>query len=79
MIAVVLAGTGVFVYLQFQREAETTVDSGLSSRIDELAAVVRQEETNLSGREAYLVGKAGSNLMTTPKAEVQDRHSSDGR
>jgi two-component system OmpR family sensor kinase len=60
VIAVVLAGTGVFVYLQFQHEAETTVDSGLSSRADELAAVVRQEETNLAGREAHLVGKTDS-------------------
>jgi signal transduction histidine kinase len=60
VIAVVLAGTGVFVYLQFQHEAETTVDAGLSSRADELAAVVRQEETNLAGREAHLVGKTDS-------------------
>jgi signal transduction histidine kinase len=60
VIAVVLAGTGVFVYLQFQHEAETTVDAGLSSRADELSAVVRQEETNLAGREAHLVGKTDS-------------------
>ncbi|HWH21248.1 MAG TPA: HAMP domain-containing sensor histidine kinase [Solirubrobacterales bacterium] len=60
MIAVVLAGTGVFVYLQFQHEAETTVDAGLSSRADELAAVVRQEETNLAGPEAHLVGRTDS-------------------
>jgi two-component system, OmpR family, sensor kinase len=60
VIAVVLAGTGVFVYLQFQHEAETTVDSGLSSRADELSSVVRQEETNLAGREAHLVGKTDS-------------------
>jgi two-component system, OmpR family, sensor kinase len=60
VIAVVLAGTGVFVYLQFQHEAETTVDSGLSSRADELSSVVRQEETDLSGREAHLVGKTDS-------------------
>ncbi|HVW47851.1 MAG TPA: ATP-binding protein [Solirubrobacterales bacterium] len=60
VIAVVLAGTGFFVYLQFQHEAETTVDAGLSSRADELAAVVRQEETNLAGREGHLVGKTDS-------------------
>ena len=67
MIAVVLAGTGVFVYLQFQHEAETTVDSGLSSRADELSSVVRQEETNLAGREAHLVGKTDSfaEVLTT--------------
>jgi two-component system, OmpR family, sensor kinase len=60
VIAVVLAGTGVFVYLQFLHEAETTVDSGLSSRADELSALVRQEETNLAGREEHLVGKTDS-------------------
>ena len=56
----VLAGTGVFVYLQFQHEAETTVDAGLSSRADELSSVVRQEETDLAGRGAHLVGKTDS-------------------
>jgi two-component system, OmpR family, sensor kinase len=60
VIAVLLAGTGVFVYLQFQNEAETTVDAGLSSRADELAAVVRQEESDLAGGEAHLVGKTDS-------------------
>lgn len=60
VIAVVLAGTGVFVYLQFQHEAETAVDAGLRSRADELSAVVRQEETNLAGGNQHLVGKTDS-------------------
>jgi two-component system, OmpR family, sensor kinase len=60
VIAVVLAGTGVFVYLQFQHEAETTVDTGLSSRADELSAVVRQEESNLAAGNQHLVGKTDS-------------------
>jgi len=73
VIAVVLAGTGVFVYLQFQHEAETTVDSGLSSRADELSSVVRQEETNLAGREAHLVGKTDSFAeVLTPSGTVID-------
>jgi signal transduction histidine kinase len=57
---VVLAGTGFFVYLQFQHEAETAVDSGLQSRADELAAVVRQEATDLSAHKQHLVGKTDS-------------------
>jgi signal transduction histidine kinase len=60
VIAVVLAGTGFFVYLQFQHEAETTVDNGLRSRADELAAVVRQEETNLAAGNQHLVGRTDS-------------------
>ena len=56
----VLAGTGFFVYLQFQHEAETTIDSGLRSRADELAAVVRQEDTNLAASKQHLVGKTDS-------------------
>ncbi|HEX4732064.1 MAG TPA: HAMP domain-containing sensor histidine kinase [Solirubrobacterales bacterium] len=55
-----LAGTGFFVYLQFQHEAETAVDSGLQSRADELAAVVRQEATDLSAHKQHLVGKTDS-------------------
>ncbi len=56
----VLAATGVFVYLQFQHEAETAVDAGLLSRADELAAVVRQEDTNLATGHRHLVGRTDS-------------------
>jgi two-component system, OmpR family, sensor kinase len=70
---VVLAGTGVFVYLQFQHEAETTIDQGLQSRADELAAVVRQEETNLSSHHQHLVGKTDSFAeVLDPSGEVLD-------
>ena len=60
MIAVVLAATGFFVYLQFQHEVDNTVDAGLRSRADELSAVVRQEETSLAAHEEHLVGKTDS-------------------
>jgi two-component system, OmpR family, sensor kinase len=70
---VVLAGTGVFVYLQFQHEAETAIDQGLQSRADELAAVVRQEETNLSSHKQHLVGKTDSFAeVLDPSGEVLD-------
>ena len=59
-VAVVLAGTGFFVYLQFRNDVDTAVDSGLRSRADELSAVVRQEATSLSAHEQHLVGKADS-------------------
>jgi signal transduction histidine kinase len=60
VIAVVLAGTGFFVYLQFRNDADTAVDAGLGSRADELSAVVRREENSLFAHEQHLVGKADS-------------------
>ncbi|HEY2715645.1 MAG TPA: ATP-binding protein [Solirubrobacterales bacterium] len=41
-MAVVLAASGVFVYLRFESDLDATVDSGLRSRAAELAAGVRQ-------------------------------------
>ncbi len=60
MIAVVLAGTGFFVFLQFRHDVDTAVDAGLRSRADELSAVVRQEATSLSAHRQHLVGKTDS-------------------
>jgi two-component system OmpR family sensor kinase len=56
----VLAATGFFVYLQFQNEVENTVDAGLRSRADELAAVVRHEGSSLAAGKQHLVGKTDS-------------------
>ncbi|HEX4307009.1 MAG TPA: histidine kinase dimerization/phospho-acceptor domain-containing protein, partial [Solirubrobacterales bacterium] len=67
MIAVVLAGTGFFVYLQFRNDVDTAVDQGLRSRADELSALVRQEATSLAAHRRHLVGKSDS------FAEVLDR------
>jgi signal transduction histidine kinase len=73
VIAVVLAAVGVFVYLQFQHEAKTTVDSGLQSRADELGALVRQEESNLSAGQQHLVGKTDSFAeVLDPQGNVLD-------
>ncbi|MBS1887269.1 MAG: HAMP domain-containing protein [Actinobacteria bacterium] len=60
MIAVVLAGTGVFIYLQFRNDVNTALDTGLRSRADELSVVVRQEATSLAAREQHLVGRTES-------------------
>jgi signal transduction histidine kinase len=60
VIAVVLAGTGFFIYLQFQNDLDTAVDAGLRSRADELSAVVRQEATSLAARRQHLVGRTES-------------------
>jgi two-component system, OmpR family, sensor kinase len=60
VIALVLAATGFFVYLQFQNDVHNTVDAGLRSRADELAAVVRREGPSLAGSDQHLVGKTDS-------------------
>jgi two-component system OmpR family sensor kinase len=60
VIAVVLAGTGFFVYLQFQHEVGNTIDAGLRSRADELAAVVRQEASRPGAGSRHLVGRTDS-------------------
>ena len=54
-----LAATGVFVYLQFEHEANTALDSGLRSRADELSAAVRQSGSR-SVHNRHLVGKTDS-------------------
>jgi two-component system, OmpR family, sensor kinase len=54
-MAAVLAATGVFVYLQFRSDLNATIDEGLRSRADELAAEVRQAVVEGDRR---LVGKA---------------------
>jgi signal transduction histidine kinase len=61
VIAVVLGGTGFFIYLQFQNDVNAALDTGLRSRADELAGVVRREDSSrLAEREEHLVGKNDS-------------------
>ncbi len=72
MIAVVLGATGVFVYLRFQSELDATINAGLRSRADELAAQVRQTDTGLSER-GRLVGRTESFAeVLGPRGEVID-------
>jgi two-component system OmpR family sensor kinase len=59
-MAAVLAATGVFVYLRFQSELDATINAGLRSRADELAAQVRQVDTGLSERDRHLVSRGES-------------------
>jgi two-component system OmpR family sensor kinase len=60
VIAVVLAGTGFFVYLQFRHEASNALDSGLRSRAEELSAAVRQSGSEVVPRNRHVVGKTDS-------------------
>jgi len=73
VIASVLAATGFFVFLQFQREADNTVDAGLRSRADELAAAVRQSGSSLAAGKQRLVGRTESFAeVLEPSGEVVD-------
>jgi two-component system, OmpR family, sensor kinase len=79
VIAVVLAGTGFFVYLQFRHDVGTTVDAGLRSRADELSAVVRRSGSRLADGEAGLVGRTESFAeVLTPGGRVVDSSPSVG-
>jgi two-component system, OmpR family, sensor kinase len=73
VIAVVLAGTGFFVYLQFQHEVGNTIDAGLRSRADELSAVVRQEASSPAAGSPHLVGRTDSFAeVLEPNGKVVD-------
>jgi len=60
VIALVLAATGVFVYVRFESEVDNTVDAGLRSRASELSAVVRQSGGRLEAGNQQLVGRTES-------------------
>jgi two-component system OmpR family sensor kinase len=80
VIAVVLAATGFFVYLQFQHEVGNTIDAGLRSRADELSAVVRQEGTSPPAGGRHLVGKTDSFAeVLEPDGRVIDSSSTIGK
>ena len=48
VMALVLAATGAFVYLRMKGELDATVDQGLRTRADDLAALVRQAPRGLA-------------------------------
>jgi two-component system, OmpR family, sensor kinase len=56
-MAAVLGATGIFVYLRFKSELDATINSGLRSRGNELAAEVRQA---VAENDQRLVGKTDS-------------------
>jgi two-component system, OmpR family, sensor kinase len=59
-MTLVLAATGVFVYLRFRSELDTTINEGLRSRADELAVQVRQADPGLAEPDRHLVGRTES-------------------
>lgn len=59
-MALVLGATGVFVYLRFENELDATINSGLRSRADDVAALVRGAGSGLREGNQSLVGRTES-------------------
>lgn len=59
-MALVLGATGVFVYLRFGAELDSTIDSGLRSRANDVAALVKEANSGLSEGNQTLVGRTES-------------------
>ena len=56
----VLTATGLFVYFRLQSALDQTLNAGLRSRADDVAALVQQSETGLS---------EGSNIRLAERGE----------
>lgn len=59
-MALVLGATGVFVYLRFGAELDSTINSGLRSRANDVAALIREADSGLSEGHQNLVGHTES-------------------
>ena len=60
VMAIVLGGIGLFVYLRFQAELDATINSSLRSRATDVAALVKEEDLGPSERHTNLVGRSES-------------------
>jgi signal transduction histidine kinase len=56
-MALVLGATGVFVYLRFSAELDATINSGLRSRANDVAALVKEADSGLREGNQMLVGR----------------------
>jgi two-component system OmpR family sensor kinase len=73
VMAVVLGAVGVFVYLRFSAELDTTINAGLRSRANDVAALVREADSGLREGHQRLVGRSESfaEVLNT-EGEVED-------
>jgi signal transduction histidine kinase len=61
VMAIVLGATGVFVYLRFAAELDSTINAGLRSRAGDVAALVKEADSGLGERgRGRLVGRSES-------------------
>jgi signal transduction histidine kinase len=72
-MAMVLGATGVFVYLRFADELDSTINSGLRSRASDVAALVREADSGLAHGRGNPIG-AGESFaeVLTPAGRVSD-------
>ncbi|MDX6601349.1 MAG: hypothetical protein QOF13_551 [Solirubrobacterales bacterium] len=56
-MALVLGATGVFVYLRFANELDATINAGLRSRANDVAALVKEADSGLREGHRNLVGR----------------------
>jgi len=59
-MAFVLSATGIFIYLRFSSELDATINSGLRSRVSDLASLVRQANSGFRDGRRNLVGRQES-------------------
>jgi signal transduction histidine kinase len=79
VMALVLGATGVFVYLRFEAEVDSTINGGLRSRATDVAALVKEADSGLSERRGRLVGRAESFAQVLdPNGRVLDSTASIG-
>jgi two-component system, OmpR family, sensor kinase len=60
VMALVLGATGVFVYLRFSSELDATINAGLRSRANDVAALVKEGDPGLREGNQTLVGASES-------------------
>ena len=59
-MAVVLGAVGVFVYLRFSSDLDSTINAGLQSRARDVAALVKEADSGLREGRQRLVGRGES-------------------
>lgn len=59
-MALVLGATGVFVYLRFSSELDATINSGLRTRANDVASLVKEADSGLREGNQNLVGREES-------------------
>jgi signal transduction histidine kinase len=60
VMALVLGAVGIFVYLRFSSELDATINSGLRSRANDVASLVREADSGLRDGHQNLVGGSES-------------------
>jgi heavy metal sensor kinase len=60
VMTLVLGATGIFIYLRFSSELDATINSGLRSRANDVAALIREADSGLREGPQNLVGRTES-------------------